>query len=112
MTDDVKENYELKSITIPAKLIAKQTDYAGYTTYVFENLGKDYEEHYIMCVRYPNWQHSVIDIGKEGFLTFSEIIAGIDKWFDGQKFIPFNYSGVVFIKFIEKKDEEQKKFII
>lgn len=95
-----------------AKLVAKQEDSMGYVTYVFECLDKEIikETKYIMCTRFPNWDHRKIELDEIGYLNFFEIRAGIDKWFDGNKMIPYNYSNIQFIKFIAKKD--QNKYII
>ena len=69
-------------MTILAKLLASEEDTLGYITYVFECLDEDIikETKYIMCVRYPNWDHRKIEIGEVGFLNFLEIRAGMDKW--------------------------------
>ena len=48
--------------TIYAKLVAKQTDCMGYTTFVFQNLD---EYGYVMCVMFPNWEQSYIVIDDE-----------------------------------------------
>lgn len=79
----------------------------GYVTYVFECLDKEIikETKYIMCTRFPNWDHRKIELDEIGYLNFFEIRAGIDKWFDGSKMIPYNYSNIQFIKFVAKKDK-------
>lgn len=99
-------------MTVLAKLVASETDPLDYTTYVFECLDADVikETRYIMCTRWPNWDHRNIEIGEVGYLNFVEIRAGIDKWFDGTKMIPYNYNNVQFVKFIEKK--EPHKFVM
>ena len=99
-------------MTVLAKLLASEEDALGYTTYVFECLDEDVikETRYIMCTRYPNWDHRKIEIGEVGFLNFFEVKAGIDKWFDGNKFIPYRYSNIQFMKFIEKPVKKPHKF--
>lgn len=101
-------------MTILAKLLASEEDTLGYITYVFECLDEDIikETKYIMCVRYPNWDHRKIEIGEIGFLNFLEIRAGMDKWFDGKNMIPYRYNTLQFIKFIEKPKEKVHKFIM
>lgn len=89
-------------------------DTLGYTTYVFECLDTEVIKYtkYIMCTRYPNWDHRQIELGEIGYLSFVEIRAGIDKWFNGKDMIPYNYNNIQFIKFIEKpKDFNCNKFI-
>lgn len=101
-------------MTILAKLLAKEKDIMGYITYVFECIDNDVskETRYVMCTRFPNWEHRAIEIGEIGFLNFVELRAGIDKWFDGEKMIPYNYNNIQFIKFIQKKEKKEHKFIM
>lgn len=95
------------------KLIASETDNLGYITYVFERL-EDYapSSKYIMCIRYPNWDHKKLKIGDEGFVHCEEIRAGVDKWFNGSEMIPYNYNSVQFIKFVYKPEEEDRKYVM
>ena len=95
-------------MTVLAQLVAKESDIAGYITYVFECLDKEIDTKYIMCTRYPNWNHRVIDIGEVGYLNSCEIRAGVDQWFDGEKMIPYNYNGIQFNKFVSKPREKDK----
>lgn len=85
----------------------------GYTTYVFKNLDSvSAFDKYIMTTRWPNWQHRNIDIGEIGYLTYKEVIAGQDTWWDGSQFIPYNYTNIVFIKFVKEKDNSNKDIIL
>ena len=99
-------------MTILAKLLASERDSMGYVTYVFECLDENIirQTKYIMCTRFPNWDHRKIEIGEIGFLNFFEIKAGIDKWYDGKNFIPYRYNNIQFIKFIEKPNKKSHKF--
>lgn len=90
-------------VNIRVKLIAKQTDIFDYTTYAFQNIDTG---EYVLCTRFPNWEHSIIEIGEEGILQFKEVIAGEDKWFNGTNMIPYNYTGWHFIKFIPLKTQD------
>ncbi len=101
-------------MTILAKLVASEEDGLGYITYVFECLEEDViaETRYVMCKRFPNWDHRKIEIGEVGYLSFFEIKAGVDTWFNGIKMIPYRYSDIQFIKFIEKPKDQEHKFII
>ena len=99
-------------MTILAQLVAKETDCFGYTIYVFKCLEEVKDTQYIMCTRYPNWNHRTIQIGEVGYLNFIEIQAGIDKWFNGNEMIPYNYDNIQFIKFIEKPEKTDNKFIM
>ena len=91
-------------MTLLTRLIAKEIDTLGYTTYVFERLEyNDYDDQYIMCVQFPNWNQYIIEKGDIGFLTIRYVQEGVDKWFDGKDFIPYNYTNVIFIKFVREK---------
>ena len=92
-------------VNIKAKLLAKVTDMFDYTTYAFQNCNTG---EYVLCTRFPNWEHPSIKIGEEGILQFKEVIAGEDKWFNGDSMIPYNYTGWHFIKFVplQKKIDE------
>ncbi len=85
------------NITVRCKLEAKDTDPMGYTTYVFAC--KDGS--YVMCTRYPNWDHKDIAIGEDGFLEFQEIEAGKTYFCSRTKEERiYNYDKVQFIKFV------------
>lgn len=101
-------------MTILARLMASEEDTLGYTTYVFECLDKEMitETKYVMCTRFPNWDHRKIDLGEVGYLKFLEVQAGIDKWFDGIQMIPYKYDGCHFIKFVKKPSQNDYKYVI
>ena len=94
-------------MTIFAKLVAERND-SGYIIYVFKCLDKEVakESPYVMCTRFPNWNHRELEIGEIGYLEFVEIKAGDDTWFDGATRIPYRYNMIQFIRFIEQQDEE------
>jgi hypothetical protein len=102
------------TMTVLAKLLVKETSLGGYTTYVFQCLEKEAISYskYIMCTRYPNWEHRNLEIGEIGYLDYKEILAGIDKWFDGEKMVPYQYDGVQFNKFIKKPEETDQKYVM
>lgn len=91
-------------VTYKVKALEVEVDSYGYTTYVFERLEyNDYDDQYIMCVQFPNWNQYCIEKGDIGFLTIKYVQEGIDKWFNGEDFIPYNYTNVIFIKFVREK---------
>ena len=96
-------------ITILAKLVAKLDDVGGYITYVFIDLES---KEYLMCTRFPNWEHRELRLGEIGYLEYMEIRAGIDLWFDGTKMVPYNYNNIQFIKFISKPPEKEFYVVI
>lgn len=94
----------MNQITIHAKLVAEYTDGMGYTSYVFEDLEfTDNDFRYIMCVRFPNWDQGPINLDDKGYLSVRYVEEGVDKWFDGTKMVPYKYTNVIFLKFIEEK---------
>lgn len=102
-------------MTVHCQLIASQCDFGGYITYVFVNVDKNipYYSKYIMCVRFPNWEHNSIAIGDVGYLKYEEHIAGKDEWWDGTQFIKYNYDMVQFMKFVpEPKEQDKIEYLI
>lgn len=98
--------------TILAKLIETSEDLFGYITYVFEILEEEEikfsESKYLMCVRYPNWDHRSLNKGEVGYLKYNEVKAGLDTWYDGKTFVPYKYNDIQFLKFIKKTNEEDE----
>ena len=89
--------------TIYAKFIAESIDFMGYTSYVFENLESTcWDNKYIMCVRFPNWNQASFNIGDTGYLNVRYVEQGVDKWFDGENFNFYRYTNVIFMKFINQ----------
>ncbi len=101
----------MKFETILGKLIASNTDVEGYTTYVFKKLDQQHDE-YLMCVRYPNWNSVLINLGDIGFVKYSCVEAGIDQWWDGVKMNKFKYDDVIFYKFIPQTEESTNEFFL
>lgn len=100
-------------ITYYVKLLAKTTDNLGYTTYVFENLEYTIPENkYIMCVRFPNWNQSIINLEDVGYVSIKYVEEGIDKWYDGVNFIPYKNTDIIFIKFVKKSTNIDTKEIL
>ena len=94
----------MTEVTYHVKFLAESMDCMNYHTYVFENLEyTNCENHYIMCVRFPNWNQSIFNIGDIGFLNVRFVEAGVDKWFDGTGFNSYRYTNVIFMKFVLEK---------
>lgn len=104
------------TVIVLAKLLEKQSDIFGYITYVFELLEKEdvdsLQSKYIMCIRYPNWNHGVIKKGEVGYLKVNEVKAGLDKWFDGKDFVPYKNDDIQFIKFIKVREECEDECVL
>lgn len=102
--------------TILAKLLEKSEDLFGYVTYVFEILEEEEIKScnckYLMCVRYPNWDHRILDKGEVGYLKYNEVRAGLDTWYDGNTFVPYKYDDIQFLKFIKKTECDEDECIM
>lgn len=100
--------------TTLCKLIEIECDISNYITYVFKILDSDEANFlgslYVMCVRYPNWDHRMLNKGEFGYLTYNIVAAGIDTW--GQECTPYKYSAIQFIKFVDEKNDKEKDLII
>lgn len=81
----------------------------GYITYVFEILeprDRDFlQSNYVMCIRFPNWDHRPLSVGEEGFVHYRNIQEGVDQYFDGEGMSPYRFSNSQFIKFVPKKKQ-------
>lgn len=102
--------------TLRCKLIAKEKDVYNYQTLVFENLESNppFGHKYLMITRLPNWEHREVEVGELGYVSYKEVCAGKDTWYDSEKqvFIPYNYTNTYFIKFVQEKDNSKKDIIL
>ena len=103
----------MEEVTFYVKLKAKNIDFGGYITYVFENLQpRDWTLENIMCVQFPNWDQSEINIGDIGYVNVKYVKEGVSQWYDGDKMNVYNYTNVVFLKFIKEPERVNNSFII
>jgi hypothetical protein len=103
----------MDSITLHVKLVAKDIDLGNYITYVFENYNNtSTEDQYIMCVQFPNWNQTQIEIGDIGFVNVRYVKEGISEWYDGETMHKFKYTNVVFLKFIKESPQNQEEILI
>ena len=103
----------MTEVTYKAKFLAESRDIIGYTSYVFENLEySNVDNHYIMCVRFPNWNQASFMIGDVGYLNVRYVEGGKDKWFDGKDFNFYRYTNMIFMKFILEKPLIETEIIL
>ena len=103
----------MEEITLHGKLVAKNIDIGNYITYVFENLeATTYEDKYIMCVQFPNWNHEEIQLEEEGFVNIRYVKEGISQWYDGNKMNYYKYTNIIFLKFIKKQEQINNNILI
>ena len=48
-------------------------------------------------------KYKLLIIDEIGYLNIRYVEGGKDTWFDGQNLIPYKYTNVIFLKFIEDK---------
>lgn len=103
----------MEEITYRVQLIAKSIDIEGYITYVFHNLhSQTLDDKYIMCVQFPNWNQSTINIGEIGYVNVRYVKEGVSQWYDGKKMHVYRYTNIVFLKFIKEPNKVNKEFLI
>lgn len=104
---------ENQTITYYVQLKAQIKENLGYIRYVFENLNfQDYDYQYITTIRFPNWEHGPIKDGEIGYVVVKYVQGGIDKWYDGEKFILYNNDNIIFYKFIRENSNTSSEIIL
>lgn len=91
---------------ITVEAICMEKSEGMYRVFIFKDLN---DQEIIDATLYPNWATSLPEIGEEGYLTYSEVIAGKSKWFSGDNYIPYNYTHRHLVRWIKKSDEIIKK---
>lgn len=98
----------MHSITIKAELKAIRNEVGGYIIYVFRNLEPNcWTNQYVMTVRFPHWESPLLQVGDVGFLSYKEVTAGEDFWWDKitNNKIAYNYDNIIFVDFIREKPD-------
>lgn len=102
--------------TIKCQLLASECDSLNYCTLVFKNLENNcpFGHNYCMITVFPNWQSRIPDVGEVGYLQYDEVEAGIDKWYcqETKEQIPYNYSNLIFKKFVKEVDNLKSTIIL
>lgn len=102
-------------VTIHCEVLAKEKDIYNYQTLVVKDLDNtNFGEHYRMLSVWPNWESRIPEIGEVGYLTYEYARAGIDKYYDKNlgKFIVYNFTNFIFIKFVKEQDNSIKDIIL
>jgi hypothetical protein len=103
----------MEEVALRVQLKSKNIDLGGYITYVFENLNfQTYENQYVMCVQFPNWNQSEIRVGDVGYVNVRYVKEGISQWYDGEKMHVYKYTNVVFLKFVKEPEKVNKEILI
>ena len=105
----------MDTLTIHCKLLAKEVDLMNYQTLVFKNLDKaPFGCEYCMVTVWPNWESYIPEIGDIGYLTYDSVTGGVDTYYDKtlDTIVKYNFTNLVFNKFVREIDNSKKDIII
>ena len=105
----------MDTLTIHCKLLAKEADLMNYQTLVFKNLDKaPFGCEYCMVTVWPNWESYIPEIGDIGYLTYDSVTGGVDTYYDRTLdiIVKYNFTNLVFNKFVRETDNSKKDIII
>ncbi len=105
----------MDTLTIHCKLLAKEVDLMDYQTLVFKNLDKaPFGCEYCMVTVWPNWESYIPEIGDIGYLTYDSVTGGVDTYYDRtlDTIVKYNFTNLVFNKFVREVDNSKKDIII
>lgn len=99
--------------TILAKICLIRNE-GNYILYIVENLNyNSWDNQYLLCVRYPNWEHRTLKEGETGYLTYTTIKSGEAYLSNITGNIEYyKHSHIRFDKFIEIKNNLEDNTII
>ena len=105
----------MTTYTVKCQLVAKEDDILDYHTLVFKILENNipFGHSFCMVTVFPNWQATLPAIGETGFLMYDEVIAG-DSYYDRNtdSIVKYNFTNLVFSKFVKEVDNSKKDIII
>ena len=100
---------------VKCQLVALECDILDYHTLVFKILEDNcpFGHNYCMCTVFPNWQSKMPEIGEIGYLDYDEVSAG-DTYYnrDTDSIMKYNFSNLIFKKFVKEQDNSKKDIII
>ncbi len=105
----------MDTLTIHCKLLAKEVDLMDYQTLVFKNLDKaPFGCEYCMVTVWPNWESYIPEIGDIGYLTYDSVTGGVDTYYDRtlDTIVKYNFTNLIFNKFVREIDNSKKDIII
>lgn len=106
----------MTTYTIKCQLLAKEHDILEYQTLVFKVLENNcpFGHSYVMVTVFPNWQSRIPEIGETGILTYDEVTGGIDTYYSRStdSIVKYNFSNLIFEKFVKLLDNSKKDIII
>lgn len=106
----------MTTFTVKCTLVAKEIDILNYQTLVFKLLENNcpFGHNYCMVTVFPNWESRIPDLEETGFLEYDEVIGGIDEYYDrlNKSVEKYNFSNLIFKKFIKEQDNSKKDIIL
>lgn len=105
----------METMTIHCQLLAKEEDLMNYQTLVFKNLDEaPFGCNYCMVTVWPNWESYIPIVGEIGYLTYNSVTAGVDTYYDRElnSIVKYNFTNLVFDKFVREQDNSKKDIII
>ena len=106
----------MTTYTVKCKLVAKENDILNYKTLVFKILENNppFGHAYCMVTMFPNWQSEAPEIDEIGYLMYDQVEGGIDTYYDrtSDSIVKYNFSNLIFKKFVKEQDNSKKDIII
>jgi hypothetical protein len=105
----------MDTLTIHCKLLVKEADIMNYQTLVFKNLDEaPFGCEYCMVTVWPNWESYIPKVGDIGYLTYDSVTGGVDTYYDRSidSIVKYNFTNLVFNKFVKEQDNSKKDIII
>jgi hypothetical protein len=105
----------MDTFTIHCKLLVKEADLMNYQTLVFKNLDKaPFGCEYCVVTVWPNWESYIPEVGDIGYLTYDSVTGGVDTYYDRtlDTIVKYNFTNLVFNKFVKEIDNSKKDIII
>lgn len=106
----------MTTYTIKCQLIASECDALDYHTLVFKVLENNcpFGHSYVMNTVFPNWESRIPDLNEIGYLEYDEVEGGIDTYYDRNtdSIMKYNFSNLIFKRFVKEQDNSNKDIII
>lgn len=106
----------MTTYTLKCQLIAREDDILDYHILVFKTLEENcpFGHLYNMVTVFPNWEARIPQLGEIGYLEYDEVIGGIDTYYDrvSDSIVKYNFSNLVFKKFVKETDTSNKDIVI
>lgn len=67
-----------------------------------------------MVTVFPNWESRIPEVEENGYLEYDEVEAGKDTYYDRttDSIVKYNFSNLIFKRFVREQDNSNKNIII